>query len=363
MAEPGLPLRLEQLLAFPQSRGGRVDIDLRLERWDRIKNGHKLFDTLVEIVRECHVKPGGDVARTANASLVRSLASLEEWRTFTGPGKDDRTLLAEQSEKARTLVGAALVAAQLIHDGTPIARDRLDGVALHNLDAAFGGRDWAELALLSLLEDAGVIPVTRSTAVVRVAIVRGAAGDLAWLAMEIIEGGRGRLAHHPRHAFCTDAAHDTFGSGMNLAWNWNRGRSDCDGRWHLLEADSKRPALSSPCLKSISGASASGAAAYGWELLLASQHPDPYVVVMAEVVEGKESENGCRLSPVRDIALKVSAVIDVPGIDTIVVTDSDVDEAIAQANAMSVPWTLKTPDGQPYQRHADGICCIALSQL
>lgn len=161
--------------------------------------------------------------------------------------------------------------------------------------------------------DAFIRPPTKSIRVpVAVEKTDDGSGSLATLHLEILQPGTGQLIHHPADKLAT-SFHKSFADSMGDARQAAKtlaGKDELfDSRWRLLQDSG------APLSLSVSGHSASGAAAWGWHCALTGKVYDPRVIVLAEI------DSSGVLSPVNGVQAKTQAIADCGRFDTIVVAD------------------------------------------
>lgn len=161
--------------------------------------------------------------------------------------------------------------------------------------------------------DAFIRPPTKSIRVpVAVREKDGRSGALAILHLEILQPGTGRLMHHPADTlatFCDGLFADSMSDARQAAKTLAGNDELFDSRWRLLQDND------APLPLSVSGRSASGAAAWGWHCALAGKIYDSRVIVLAEI------DGSGVLKHVDGVEAKTQAIAGCGRFDTIVVAD------------------------------------------
>jgi hypothetical protein len=156
-------------------------------------------------------------------------------------------------------------------------------------------------------------------------------GSLAILHLEILQPGTGQLMHHPADKLAT-SFHKSFADSMGDARQAAKtlaGKDELfDSRWRLLQDND------APLSLSVSGHSASGAAAWGWHCALTGKVYDSRVIVLAEI------DSSGALSPVNGVQAKTQAIADCGRFDTIVVADGR-DRSVKDHNQAVAERVLK----------------------
>jgi hypothetical protein len=152
----------------------------------------------------------------------------------------------------------------------------------------------------------------------------GDAGELRWLELEVVSGGRD-VVHHPRDCFAA-TADPVFKLAMARAWRAARShhglKGSYQGRWRLTDHGGLP-------VKKIAGASACAAAYFGWQHALKGTQPGA-IIVLGDLGPEPVSDPVI-LEPVEGIRAKVGAIVAERSaeIDTIVVPTKSVKEALA----------------------------------
>jgi hypothetical protein len=320
------------------------------EQWKRITAPHSLFVALENCVDVSH-RSDPDTQDWVRDSLHLAAAAIARWRPFASyTGEQERL---RRWESASALIHAALSA--VLMPSPPMAaggkrdeKKRRDAeLALRKGDWSSVTGNWQEIARLSFTAPT----VTPRSLRIPFAYVDGEVGDVGYLEFDLMAAETPRLAHHPKHAFCSTAT-ATFEHSLRLAWNLSGG--NWNGRWRLVKGGA-RP--DEECIPSAMGESAGGAAAYALGCLADGRECDSGVIVLTRIDEN------LRLDAVDEIAAKVQAIVTkAPTIHTIVVVDENHQAAVTELARLGITFDVRTQNGKRYRPKPDTLCCIRLDR-
>jgi hypothetical protein len=292
------------------------------ERWNEITRPGVLYRNIVDALRTEHFD-----------CLIKAPVLVDTWKQFA---------LKSSASDWSTALGLTRVAASYAEaqGNEEIAFTKLvngwqdlgDGLNV----------DWAYLALIAVLAASGCRARGLRTLCVPVAYCAGTDhnGRIGCLVLEFIEtSGCGRCAHSSQDAFITRFALASFGRSMRRAWEWaSRQQVGWSVQWRLLESSSPGSmSIEGIPLRSVEGASASGAAArafrWFWNL---SDKPHPtkrpiwqsQILVMCSVSDKDEFGDVDAVPDKTEAALKTM-------IDTIVVVESNLNDVMQKLGGRS----------------------------